>query len=281
MFISTNKIKDISEANFNQLFSRYSNTYLIVSPPRCGSTAFARVFWEHPTIGYYYHEPFDIVYHEKADLGAVADKLQNPITLKLLQNGNGNVEASSLVIKEMTFQVGKYFPLLATWTNRPIVFLIRDPRLNIASRIDKMVETHNCGDFPFIETGWETLVEQIRYCRKQGISHFIIDSTDFRANPTAVFQQLFQQLNLSFSKKMLTWKAYPQMVFGNLGGGQKLWYKKVLHSKGILSPTEIIPNIEEFPIKNGLRSHVRYCLNLYQELLKASERIVLDQINNI
>ena len=39
--------------------SRYSDVIVIVSPPRCRSTALARVFWEHPLVRYYAHEPFE------------------------------------------------------------------------------------------------------------------------------------------------------------------------------------------------------------------------------
>ena len=50
---------------------RYSDIYVIVSPPRCSSTAFARVLWQHPSVGYYSHEPFEVTYFDGAGLDGV------------------------------------------------------------------------------------------------------------------------------------------------------------------------------------------------------------------
>ena len=68
-------------APFDAIRARHSAVYVIVSPPRCGSTAFARVFWEHPSVRYYSHEPFEVTYYRKEGLAEVAAKLAAPLDL--------------------------------------------------------------------------------------------------------------------------------------------------------------------------------------------------------
>jgi len=74
----------LSNPIFNSVLDRYEKIYVIVSPPRCSSTAFARVFWRHPTIRYYAHEPFEVTYYNDAPLEDVVDKLLDPLDLKLV-----------------------------------------------------------------------------------------------------------------------------------------------------------------------------------------------------
>ena len=77
--------KNIDE--FISLKNKYEHIYVIVSPPRCSSTAFSRVFWEQPSIRYYCHEPFEVTYFEGAPLNKVVNKLkhqqnQSPVVVK-------------------------------------------------------------------------------------------------------------------------------------------------------------------------------------------------------
>ena len=71
-----------TKSRFNALRKRYDNIYVIVSPPRCSSTAFARVFWEQPSIRYYAHEPFEGTYFMNQDLDHVLDNLRMPLDLR-------------------------------------------------------------------------------------------------------------------------------------------------------------------------------------------------------
>jgi hypothetical protein len=74
-----------SNSHFDNILARHTAIYVIVSPPRCSSTAFARVFWEHPDVGYYSHEPFEIVYYNGANLAMVASKMEQPLDLRHLK----------------------------------------------------------------------------------------------------------------------------------------------------------------------------------------------------
>jgi hypothetical protein len=259
-------------AQFQQILEKYPAIYVIVSPPRSSSTAFARVFWEQPTVGYYCHEPFEVVYYNDKDLDSVARKIEGPLDLKLVKKNKANQDSNALVIKEMPYQVGQHFPLLASLAKGPIVFLMRDPRLNIASRMAKKREVGDDPLFPLIESGWELLASQIGYCQKNGIPHIIVDSTDFRNHQESIFSQIFGRFNLGFDKKMLTWSP-TDVDLDNLGGQHHHLYRRVLESRGLQPESEPIPPIDSFPIANGFRDHVARCLEQFRTLRNSPARI--------
>ncbi len=258
---------------FGEIRRRYGNVYTIVSPPRCSSTAFARVFWEQPSVRFYCHEPFEIAYHSGQDLAAVARKLTAPLDLEHLKRRRGHGRRGALVIKEMPYQVGRHFPLLASISDRPLIFLMRDPRLNIASRMANKREAGDEALFPKIETGWELWAEQIRWCRSRGIDCVLVDSTDFRNRPLEILPRVFTRLGLPFRRGMLEWRACPEVDIDNLGGAHRHLYAEALGSAGIRPEDEPIPALESFPEKDGWRDHVAHCLAIYQEFGGAAERI--------
>ena len=102
---------------FIKLKNLYENIYVIISPPRCSSTAFSRAFWEQPSIRYYSHEPFEVTYFEGAGLRDVIEKLKNPIDLHPIKNNQYSKQSRGLVIKEMPYQVGANYKLLISITN--------------------------------------------------------------------------------------------------------------------------------------------------------------------
>ncbi len=59
----------------------YDPVVVIISPPRCSSTAFSRIFWQHPAIRYYAHEPFEVTYYRNQGLDYVVEQLQHPLDL--------------------------------------------------------------------------------------------------------------------------------------------------------------------------------------------------------
>lgn len=261
------------EAILANATSRYSEIIVIVSPPRCSSTALARVFWEHPLIRYYAHEPFELTYYEGKGLETAAAKVRNPIDILPFKNRRGAVESTGLVIKEMPYQVGERFALLASVATRPLIFLIRDPRLNIASRVQKKIEGNQNPAFPHIESGWELLSKQVAYCKQRALPYVIVDATDFRNRPMATFKPLFAKLNLLFSAEMLRWRSAEKVELDNLGGPHQHLYQRVLKSTGIVPATEPIPEIESFTVRYGLRQHVRTCLATYSELAADKQRV--------
>lgn len=253
--------------------NRHSRIHTIVSPPRCSSTAFARVFWEQPSVRYYCHEPFEATYYWGRDLKDVVERLDSPIDLAELKHVQGDSDGSALVIKEMPYQVGDRFPLLASLATKPIVFLMRDPRLNVASRIQKKREVGDSPFFPLVETGWELLVSQIAYCRREGVPHLIVDSSDFRNSPSEIFPQVLDHFDLAYEPETLRWEECREVELDNLEGAHRHLYGEVLGSRGIKPDLEEIPPLEWFPEEQGMRDHVSQCLDLYEGLRASKERV--------
>ena len=254
------------------LRQKYDNIYAIVSPPRCSSTAFARVFWEHPSVRYYSHEPFEVTYYMQQDLQQVYNKLLQPLDLSIVKKNKLTESGNSLVIKEMPYQVGKHFPLLVETAVKPIIFLIRDPRLNISSRIEKKEMVGDNYQFPLIETGWELIAKQIDYCRTHKIPHMIVDSSDFRNHPETVFSKIFTQLGLPFSEEILSWHP-TEIEIDNLDGAHRHLYERVLSSKMLQPATEFVPTLDMFPNDNGFRKHLSECIDIYRTLRRSPERV--------
>ncbi len=260
-------------AAFTEIKKEYEDIYVIMSPPRCSSTAFARVFWEQPSIRYYCHEPFEGLYFMGKGLDYAIDNMRNPLDLGDIKSYSRGELGRSLVIKEMPYQVGEYFPSLVSLTRNPVIFLTRDPRLNIASRMAKKMEVGDNPLFPRVETGWDLIASQIKYCKERDIPYLIVEARDFRNQPELIFNQVFSKLGLPFHCRMLSWDSRPDVDIDNLDGDHHHLYQEVLSSTGMLPDTEAIPSLDSFPKENGYQDHVRACLQIYERLLASSERI--------
>ncbi len=241
----------------------YRDIFLILSPPRCSSTAFARVFWEQPSVRDYVHEPFDVAYHRKSGLDQVLKAFDR--LLEIRDSGD------SLVIKEMTFQVGRDFPFFLELTSKPVLFLVRDPRLSNWSRMRMRRRGGQDPIYPEKESGWRDIEWQIRACQAAEARYFIIDSSDFRNHPVAIFSRLFKALDLPFSREMLRWTPRQSLELGNLGGEQSAWYRRVLSSTGLQPAKKKPRSVDEFP--REFQPHLKDCLNIYHRLLK-DERLI-------
>ncbi len=252
------------------LSRRHQQIVVIISPPRCSSTAFARVFWEHPKVRYYSHEPFEVTYYDHKGLDAVASKLEAPLDLSATYKGPS--DGDFLVIKEMPYQVGAAIDRLLDLATLPVIFLIRDPRQNIESRIRKKIEGGESPRYPMIESGWRLLQSQVERARARGIDHILVDAADFRTAPVRVFGAVFGRLGLGFTPKLLKWRPCEQIQLDNLDGRHSHLYRRVLASSGILPP-EPIPSVFDFPAEGGVRDHVTRCLEIYRGLRESPARI--------
>ncbi len=266
--------KTVLPEEFAKYRERHEQIYVIVSPPRCSSTAFARVFWEQPSVRYYYHEPFETTYYQGAGLDEVIAKLDAPLDLTTIKHYAADTHAHALVIKEMPYQVGDNFPILAALATQPLVFLMRDPRLNIASRREKKLEVGADPLYPFVESGWDLLDRQIAYCRERGIDFVLVDSTDFRGRPDVVLRQTLQHFDLPWSAECLDWNACEDVELDNLEGAHRHLYGEVLASTGLKPDLSMVPTLDYFPEEGGVRAHVNHCLEIYRRLRQAPERIL-------
>jgi hypothetical protein len=262
-----------NESKFEAIRELYDDIYVIVSPPRCSSTVFARVFWEQPSIRYYAHEPFEGTYFLDHDLDHVYNNLCNALDLREIKSYSFAGHGRSLVVKEMPYQAGDNFPLLVSLTRKPVVFLTRDPRQNIASRMGKKQEVGDDPLFPHVETGWQLIADQINFCKDNSIPYMIVDAKDFRNQSVNIFRQIFKRLELPFQEDMLQWNSRPDMDIDNLEGGHDHLYQDVLSSTGMRPDTDPIPSLNSFPVENGFRSHVDQCMQIYQRLMLSSARI--------
>lgn len=258
-------------ASLTAIRHRYSDIYIIVSPPRCCSTPFSRVFWEQPSVGFYSHEPFEVTYFDGAPLAEVAAKLEEPLALAEFKVNP--TRGTALVVKEMPYQVGDWFPTLASLTEHPIAFLTRDPRQSIWNRMEMKRVAGDDPIFPLVETGWELVARQIEHCRAEGIAHLIVDSADFRNHPEEIFPQVFDRYDLPFSTEMLSWVSHDDLDLDNLGGRHTHLYRQVLRSTGLQPDDEPTPPVDWFPDEGGFRAHVTEALDIYDSLCRATERI--------
>jgi hypothetical protein len=242
---------------------RHKEVLLLVGPPRTASTALARVLWNHPDVGYYSHEPFEPTYYRGESAVVAADLLEAAEPVGAL---GGRGTGRTLVVKEMTFQVGDAFPLLAELATRPIVFLIRDPRLSIASRMRVLRRASRPEVFPLRESGWDDLERQLDHVRREGIEHLVVDSTGLRAVPSRVVPPIFERLGLSYAPELLTWEASTATGLSVVSGPNDPFYERVLGSGGLEAPQEDVPPLEHFPEQDGFRAHVAQCVARYEEL---------------
>jgi hypothetical protein len=253
----------VAPALAERLRARHSEVYVLLGPPRTASTAVSRILWNHPRVGWYAHEPFEPTWYEHAPVERAAELLEAPDPVDSLGGRGGG---AALVVKEMTFQVGDAFPLLAELATRPIVVLIRDPRLAVASRMKVLRRSGRPEVFPLRESGWEDLARQLAHMRREGIAHVIVDSSDLRRAPEAVVPPLLERLGLTFTPDLLAWRSSAATGLSAVSGSDDPFYQRVLDSQGIEPPAEEIPDLSAFPAEGGFRQHVAECVEQYEEL---------------
>ena len=242
---------------------RHGEVLVIVAPPRTASTALARVLWNHPQVGFYSHEPFEPTYYRGEGPEVAVELLEAPEPVATL-GGRGSGDA--LVVKEMTFQVGDAFPLLAELATRPIVFVIRDPRLSVASRMRVLRRADRPEVFPLRESGWDDLEAQLAYVEGERIEHVIVDSTGLRAVPSRIVPAVFARLGLDYAPELLTWESSKATGLSAVSGERDPFYERVLASGGLEAPQEELPSMEHFPEQDGFRAHVAECVARYEVL---------------
>jgi hypothetical protein len=254
---------DVAPALAERLRARHGEVYVLIGPPRTASTAVSRILWNHEQVGFYCHEPFEPTWYEDAPLERAAELLDAAAPVAQL---GGRGAGRRLVVKEMTFQVGDAFPLLAALATRPLVFLIRDPRLTIASRMKVLRRSGRPELFPLRESGWEDLERQLEHVRRNGIPHVVLDSSELRRAPEALVPPLLARLGLTFTPDLLRWEASAATGLSAVSGAEDPFYRRVLDSKGLEPPAERIPELSAFPTDGGLRAHVAECVERYEAL---------------
>ncbi len=204
------------------------------SGPRNISTAMMRSFGSrsdcHPV-----DEPFYACYLTQTGLQhpmreeIIASQPSNWKTVISEINGALPHKKSILYLKHMTQHMLSDIKLegLADHTH---CFLIRDPRLVIASFSEKMDRVSADA------TGFKRQLELYRYFSKHAAKRpVVIEGEDIQKNPGEMLEHLCEACNLPFDKAMLSWKAGPHPEDGIWGAH---WYNAVEKSTGFAAYSE-------------------------------------------
>jgi hypothetical protein len=262
--------KENTLENFSRFRSllkeKHEKIFLILAPPRTSSTALARCFWEIPEIRYYCHEPYEIIYYQKKPEIEAFYKIMSPIDLSK-EYRNKKANSKWLLIKEMPYQVGvdDEFKRLIEIITEPVLILLRDPRLNIMSRIRKRMESNQEVYFPLIETGWFLIEKQLELLQNIGQKFYILDSSLTRNNSDIILPKLLSHLGIK-KYNLNIWYPADNINLDNLEGQHSHLYTNVLQSSQLNQEDKPIPQIDDFP--DYFRNHVLECLNIYEKLLK-------------
>lgn len=228
-----------------ELASAYGTRVVLVSPPRTGSTAVARLLWQHRAITHHCHEPFEASYWGNQGADSVRNCLFNPMEISTgtrvriadVPRGSG------LLVKEMSFQLSTtQLDMLMSLATAPPVFVMCDPRLSTTSRLRIVRELYGTETFPPFESGWQSLHEQLEFCNQRDIPYVLVDSDDLRADPAGMTAALTAAVGLPSVTGLEHWLPRPGLRLCSPEVGALMsearrtddpFYRKVLGSMGI------------------------------------------------
>jgi hypothetical protein len=254
----------------------------LVSPPRTGSTLLARILWEHPGVTHHCHEPFEAQYWGNAGPESCVKVLSNPLEIaSATRSALDSIKGRGLLLKEMTFQINRsQFLFLARLANKPVTFVVRDPRLATTSRLRILKELRGAATFPPLESGWPSLAGHVAACREESVPYVIVDSHLLRVEPKRTLLALGAHLGIDFDGSMLSWRKRPDLQLcepevGTLMGEGRAhddpFYRRVLGSSGVQPPDPVDWAMEEREIGSaGLTDHVREWADIYRAMREDS-----------
>lgn len=262
-----------------ELANVYQTRVALVSPPRTGSTAVARLLWQHPMITHHCHEPFEACYWGNQGADSVKNCLFNPMEI---DTGNRISLAdvprgSGLLIKEMSFQLStSQFELLTRVATAPPIFVMCDPRLSTTSRLRIVRELSGTQTFPPFESGWQSLHEQLEFCRQRHISYVLVDSDDLRVDPAGLIAALMAAIGLPSAAGLDAWPPRPGLqlcspevgaLMSDVRRADDPFYRKVLNSTGIQPRGDVDWELESALISAaGLTDDVEKWRHRYEEM---------------
>ena len=262
-----------------ELADVYETRVVLVSPPRTGSTAVARLLWQHAAVTHHCHEPFEACYWGNQGADSVENCLFNPMEIDTGRRVSlADVPpGSGLLVKEMSFQLSTtQFELLTRLVTAPVIFVMCDPRLSTTSRLRIVRELSGTGTFPPFEGGWQSLHEQLEFCRQRDIPYVLVDSDDLRADPTGVTAALMAAIGLASAAGLETWSPRPGLQLCSPEVGALMsearriddpFYRKVLGSTGIQPRGDVDWERESALISAaGLTDDVEKWLHRYEEM---------------
>jgi hypothetical protein len=132
------------------------------------------------------------------------------------------------------------------------VFLIRDPKEMLPS-LDKSLPNPSLRD-----TAYERQLELFEMVQSEGLTPNVIDSRELLKAPKQVLATLCAQLNIPFTKDMLSWEAGP---IPEDGIWAEFWYQNVHQSTGFKPYTP-----KESPFPERLKPLYERCKPIYDKL---------------
>jgi hypothetical protein len=186
-------------------------------------------------------------------------------------------QGSGLLVKEMSFQLSiTQFDQLAGLATAPPIFVICDPRLSTTSRLRIVRELFGKEAFPPFESGWQSLHEQLEFCRQRDIAYVLVDSGDLRADPAGGAAALTAAIGLPSTAGLETWLPRPGLQLCPPEVGALMsetrrtddpFYRKVLASTGI-QPRGYVDWERESALISaaGLSDDVEGWLHRYEEM---------------
>lgn len=136
------------------------------------------------------------------------------------------------------------------------VLLIRDPRRIIASYC-KVISNPTIEDI-----GVRKQKDLFDYLQKNNALHAVVDAKRLLLNPTKVLMSLCEKLDLSFTKKMLSWQAGARTEDGVWA---MHWYANVHKSTGFQPYVE-----KEVSLPDDLEKLAKECRPYYENLLEVA-----------
>ncbi|MDR0227328.1 MAG: hypothetical protein LBI66_13005 [Burkholderiaceae bacterium] len=238
------------------------------------------MLWQNPLLRYHCHEPFEAWYwgdgHQESTVSAA---LRHPMCVA----SGERVDATTiegqpgLVIKEMCFQMDRpAFEFLASLATRPLVFVVRDPRLSIVSRLRIVQELDGASTFTPEHSGWDSLLLQLQWCRMLHIPYLIVDTQRLRQQPERQASALMAGLQLPMEGLATQWSqrtglqlCSPEVgaLMSEVRTGSDPFYRRVLASSGIQPPDDIdLSDCQRQIDAAGLRDQADSWLRAYRGL---------------
>lgn len=113
---------------------------------------------------------------------------------------------------------------------------------------------------------FKELVEQAQYLESSGKPHYVLDTTDLRADPVTVVKELCARMKITYAPEMVDWGTKPvDFHTTQTEASAKVWYDTLQDSTKINPPTDIPPTLSMFP--SFVREYLKtYNLPIYTKL---------------
>ncbi|NEQ83463.1 MAG: sulfotransferase family protein [Moorea sp. SIO2I5] len=197
-------------------FKEQSKIIALWGAPRCVTTAFEKTFSQRPDTEIF-HEPFSDTYYfskwrRSNRFGDYRDKLNHDCATVIKEIQLKAQVMPIVFVKDFPFQVLPYLDeniqeFLGSVIN---TFIIRHPHEVLASLYktkQKLIEQGFDPKFTEEEFGFNSLYKMFQIVTKELRQQpIVVEANRFRQNPKKILINYCQQIEITFTPKMLTWE---------------------------------------------------------------------------